>query len=212
MKQVLFSLLIITSITFSHAQSDFEPNGSFNVEVGLPNNVSNVAFRELLQGLVTITPSYQYTFNNSLSIGAGLRYNYFNINEFKNNIGLKGGLHILGAFAKIGQEKYYGNFGLDYGIRAGYAFNVFSTSSNKENHGGPHIDNSAFIEPVIGLALKSGDQSSFRLTIGYAFHTFDLRPEHLGTEYFSGIDPDKLGKITTYFSIGFGYSYYFGKK
>src|SRR5690554_1525834 len=212
MKQVLFSLLIITSITFSHAQSDFEPNGSFNVEVGLPNNVSNVAFRELLQGLVTITPSYQYTFNNSFSIGGGLRYNYFNINEFKNNIGLKGGLHIFGVFAKVGQEKYYGNFGLDYGVRIGYAFNSFSTNNNKKEHGGPHIDNSAFVEPVLGLALKSSDNSSFRLTIGYAFHTFDFRPEQVGTDYFSGIDADKLGVLTTYFTIGFGYSYYFGKK
>src|SRR5690554_7330134 len=107
MKQILFSLIFITSLNLAYSQSDFEPNGSFNVEVGLPNNVSNVAFKELLQGLVTITPSYQYTFNNSFSIGGGLRYNYFNINEFKNNIGLKGGLHIFGFFVKVVKENYY---------------------------------------------------------------------------------------------------------
>ena len=131
---------------------------------------------------------------------------------FKNNIGLSGGLHILGAFAKVGQEKYYGNFGLDYGVRLGYAFNVFATNKNKEELGAPYVDNSAFIEPTIGLALKSGDNSSFRLAIGYAFHTFKFRPEQAGTDKFSGIDPNKLGRITTYFTIGFGYSYYFGKK
>src|SRR5690554_8141637 len=110
MKQLIFILLLISSIFTVNAQAGFSPSSSFKVEIGLPNNATNYAFRDLMQGLVIVTPSYQYTFENSFSFGAGLRYGFFNVNEFKNNIGMSGGAHIAGVFGKIGQEKYYGNF------------------------------------------------------------------------------------------------------
>src|SRR5690554_2137996 len=120
MKQLIILLILISSVFTAQSQVDFIPNSSFKVEVGLPNNVSNYAFRDLMQGLVVVTPSFQYTFDNSFSLGIGLRYGFFNVNQFKNNIDMSGGLHLAGAFLKIGQEKYYGNFGVDYGVRLGY--------------------------------------------------------------------------------------------
>lgn len=212
MKQIILALVFFFTYTSVKGQADFEPKGSFNIEIGLPNNVTNNAFREIFQGLATITPSYQYTFGNTFSIGAGLRYNYFNVNEFKNNLDLSGGLHLMGAFLKVGQEKYYGNFGLDYGLRMGYTINLFNTNKNTEHLGKPYQDDSFMIEPVLGLALKSGDNSSFRLTMGYAFHTMKITANQVGVDQFSGLDQSKLNQITSYFSIGFGYSYYFGIK
>lgn len=213
MKQTSILLLLFFGVTVAtYSQKEFTPNGSFKVEISLPNNVTNKAFKELMQGLVVITPSYQYTFDNSFSIGAGLRYGFFNVNEFKNNIGMNGALHLAGAFLKIGQEKFYGKFGLDYGVRVGYSMNFFATNKNKEHLGKPFVNNGGFVEPTIGLCLMASENSSFRLALGYAFHSFKFRPEDMGIDKFSGIDPSRLNEITTYFTIGFGYSFYFGRK
>lgn len=212
MKQLIFSLLLICSVLTVNAQADFSPSSSFKVEIGLPNNATNYAFRDLMQGLVIVTPSYQYTFENSFSLGAGLRYGFFNVNEFKNNIGMSGGAHIAGVFGKIGQEKYYGNFGLDYGVRIGYTMNIFDTNKNNDLLGKPYINDGGFVEPTLGLSLMGNENTSFRLALGYAFHAFQFKPHQMGVDNFSGIDNDQLESITSYFTIGFGYSYYFGKK
>lgn len=211
MKQFIITFIFIGTLFNAQAQIDFSPRSSFKVEIGLPNNVSNNAFKELMQGLLIVSPSYQYTFENSLSIGAGLRYGFFNVNEFKNNIDMSGGMHTAGAFAKIGSEKYYGNFGLDYGVRVGYTTHFFATNKNEDVIGKPYMNDGGFVEPTIGLSLMATERTSFRLALGYAFHAFKFRPHQVGIENFSGIDPDNLDNITTYFTIGFGYSYYFGK-
>jgi hypothetical protein len=208
----LIVLALLLSLFFNaQSQVDFAPKSSFKVEIGLPNNVSNVAFRELLQGLVVVTPSFQHTFENTLSIGAGIRYGFFNVNEFKNNVDLTGAIHIAGAFVKVGQEKYYGNFGVDYGVRIGYAANFFATNYNDSLRGKPFISDAVFVEPTLGLSLMATEKTSFRLALGYALHGFKTSPYHMGVDTFSGINNSKLDKNTSYFTIGFGYSYYFGK-
>jgi hypothetical protein len=205
-------MLIVSIVLLSFtnvAQTDFAPSGSFKVELGLPNNATNNAFRELMQGLVVVTPSYQHTFDNTFSIGAGLRYAYFNVNQFKNNAGISGGMHMTGVFGKIGVEKFYGNFGVDYGVRIGYAMNFSTTNAIQDSLGGPYISDGGFVEPTLGLSLMSTENSSFRLALSYAFHAFIFKPEHIGLDEFSGLNPDKLDVLSTYFTIGFGYSYYF---
>lgn len=202
----------ILSIQAVNAQTSFSPGSSIKVQIGLPNNTSNKAFRSIMQGLVILTPSYQYTFENSFAIGAGLRYGYFNVNEFKNNASLTGGMHSMGAFLKIGQEKYFGRFGLDYGIRMGYTMNYFLTNLNKANKGGPYSNNSILIEPTISFALMATENSSFNFFMGYAIQNFKFRPNQVGLDYFSGISEEDNNKITSYFSIGFGYSYFFNRK
>lgn len=211
MKQLIVLLIVISSVFTAQAQVDFLPKSSFKVEIGLPNNVANTGFRELMQGLVVVTPSYQYTFDNSLSLGVGLRYGFFNVNEFKNNIDMAGGLHIAGAFVKIGKEQYYGNFGVDYGIRIGYSSNFFDTNKNQDTLGKPYRNDGAFLEPTLGISLMATERTSFRLALGYAFHSFKFTPEVMGVDQFSGIQESKLDKITSFFTVGFGYSYYFGK-
>ena len=65
MKQLILSLLFLSSILTVNSQTDFVPSSSFKVEIGLPNNATNYAFRDLMQGLVVVTPSYQYTFERT---------------------------------------------------------------------------------------------------------------------------------------------------
>ncbi|HLW30367.1 MAG TPA: hypothetical protein VKX29_05885 [Brumimicrobium sp.] len=212
MKQLIISLLLFSYILTAKSQTDFVPSSSFKVEIGLPNNATNYAFRDLMQGLVVVTPSYQYTFESSLSIAAGVRYGFFNVNEFKNNIGMAGGAHIAGVFGKIGREKFYGNFGLDYGVRIGYTMNFFNTNKNTELIGKAYRNDGGFVEPTLGLSLMGNENTSFRLALGYAFHAFQFQPHQMGITEFVGINSSKLNQMTTYFTIGFGYSYYFGNK
>lgn len=204
----IFCLMLTTQST---AQTDFVPKGSFKVEIALPNNATNTAFRDLMQGLVCVTPSYQHTLDNTLSFGIGLRYNYFDVNEFKNTVGLAGGMHTTGIFGKVGQEKFYGNFGVDYGVRVGYSFNFFDTNMNEEKLDGAYMNDAGFVEPHLGLALTANENTSFRLALGYAFHGFQFRPHQVGLDNFGGVNDDQLNSISTYFTIGFGYSYYFGQ-
>ena len=210
MKQLIVLSIIIGAAFTTQAQVDFMPKSSFKVEVGLPNNTSNYAFRDLMQGLVVVTPSFQYTFDNTITVAAGLRYGFFNVNEFKNNIDMTGGVHLAGVFAKIGQEKFYGNFGIDYGLRFGYSANIFATNTNEVAIGKPYVDEAVFIEPTLGLILMATERTSFRLALGYAIHDFEFSPNQMGLEEFSGIKDSKLNSRTSFFTVGFGYSYYFG--
>jgi hypothetical protein len=206
--------LIVVSTFWSYVSSqteEFQPAGSFKAEIGLANNTSNEAFRDLMQGLFNITAGYQYTLPSSLSLGVGVRHNYFTVNQFKNNIDLRGGIHFGGVYGKIGIEKYYGQFGIDIGIRAGYNMMVSVTNKCEEVNGGPSIFDGGFIEPVINLGLLADERSSFYLNLTYAFHTFKFQPYHVCEDDFSAYSAEGLDKITTYFVIGFGYSFYFGK-
>lgn len=212
MKNGVLSVIFICSIFVSQAQSTISPRSSFKVQIGLPSNTSNKAFRSIMQGLVILTPSYQYTFESSLALGAGLRYGFFNVNEFKNNANLSGGMHSVGAFIKVGQEKYFGKFGLDYGLRMGYTFNYFLTNQNKFKNQNPYSNNSFLIEPTISFSLMATEKTSFNFFLAYGVQTFKFRPNQVGLDYFSGISKEDNNQITSYFTIGFGYSYFFDKK
>jgi hypothetical protein len=212
MKQLASLILILFSWNSGSAQTEeFQPAGSFKAEIGLANNLSNVAFSDLMQGLFNITAGYQYTLPNSLSFGAGVRHNYFTVNQFKNNNDLRGGIHFGGVYGKIGIEKYYGQFGIDIGVRVGYNMIASATNKCKEANEGLTLFDGGFIEPVINLGLLADERSSFYLNLTYALHTIKFNPYHVCEDDFSAYSPEGLDKITTYFVIGFGYSFYFGK-
>lgn len=210
MKSILIVILVVVfSSTFAQ-QEEFQPRGSFKAEIALANNVSNVAFRDLMQGLANVTTGYQYTFPSSLSVGGGVRWNYFAVNQFKNNVDLSGGIHFGGVYGKVGIERYSGQIGIDAGIRGGYNM-MFSTTNKCKESGGVGIYDGAFIEPVFNVGLLAEENQSFYLTTSFAFHTFKFQPYHLCEQSFPAYEARKLDRITTYFTIGFGYSYYFGK-
>jgi hypothetical protein len=212
MKAISVCIAFIFFGHLSYAQTEeFQPAGSFKAEIGLANNMSNAAFRDLMQGLFNITAGYQYTLPSSLSLGVGVRHNYFAVNQFKNNIDLTGGIHFGGVYGKIGIERYYGQFGIDIGVRAGYNMMFSMTNRCKEQNEGPSIFDGGFIEPVINLGLLADERSSFYLNLTYAIHTFKFQPFHVCEETFSAYSEKGLNSITTYFVIGFGYSFYFGK-
>ena len=68
--QLLFILTFLFSSNIGMTQS-IDPDDSFTIELGLPNSFSNQPFKEIMQGLVCVSPYYQYAFKNGLAIGAG---------------------------------------------------------------------------------------------------------------------------------------------
>jgi hypothetical protein len=191
-----------------------DPDDSFTIELGLPNSFVNKPFMSIMQGLVAVSPLYQYTLKNHLSFGLGLHYTYFAVNEFRIPTKVYGGMHTIAGFAKFGHEKFWTEkFGTDIGVKFGYGQTIISTDALKDDGIFYKRLNAPYIEPIIGLVLASDVASSFRLTIGYAFYGFSYRPWLIGVDSNLGYDAAELNKLSSFLTVGFGYTHYFnGKK
>lgn len=189
------------------------PKSSFNVELGLPNTLANKPFSSMIQGLLNTGIYYQYAFDNSLAIGAGIRYSFFEVNQFKVPEPIDGGFHSAGAFVKVSREKFHTDrFGTDMGVKVGYTKNFISTDLNKTLGQNPQQVDAVYIEPCIGLILTADEFTSFRLHVGYAIQGFGFRPDLLGTQMDGGYDEAQFQKSTQYLIVGFGFTYYFKGK
>ena len=85
MRKGIYTLLILVFTvfhSFTEAQ-DMEIDDSFVFELGLPNGFVNAPFKNIMQGVVYVSPMYQYTLKSGILFGAGVHYSYFNINQFR---------------------------------------------------------------------------------------------------------------------------------
>jgi hypothetical protein len=166
-----------------------------------------------MQGLVNFSTYYQYDFKNHLTAGAGIRYGYFAINEFKVPKPVYGGMHSTGAFLKVGWEKFINDrFAIDLGVKVGYSQHYFDTDRNDSAGLNPIQLNSVYIDPTLGLILTADEVSSYRLFISYAGYGFGFKPSMIGLETFGGYDPAQFDKLTGFLIVGFGYTFYFKSK
>lgn len=209
---LLFSLWLFS--TKAVAQERMDIDDSFVIELGLPNAFVNAPFKNIMQGLVYVSPMYQYTLKSGISFGAGVHYSYFNVNQFRINQKVIGGMHNGAAFFKLGFEKFWTpTFATDIAVKAGFAQSAFSTDTLKKLGYTYQARISSYFEPNIGICLASDVNASFRLTLGYAFYGFGFRPMNLGINSDLGYSSSELNKISSYLIVGFGYSRYFnGKK
>ena len=204
---VFFFYLII----FSLSSQSIDPDDSFTFELGLPNAINNKAYRSIMQGLVCISPSYQYALKNGISFGVGLHYSYFAINEYRVQPKIFGGIHSAAAFLKLGHEKFWTErFGTETGCKIGY-LNSFAVSDLIKNY---RRTEASFVEPFISFIATSSVNSSYRLTIGFPFYGFIFTPETIGIlDSNLGYSNADFSKIASAFTISFGYTFYFnGKK
>lgn len=210
---VLLYLTSFLSISFVFSQA-IDPDDSFTIELGLPNSFVNKPFMSIMQGLVAVSPMYQYTLNNHLSFGVGLHYTYFAVNEFRVPSKVYGGMHTVAGFLKLGHEKFWTDkFGTDFGVKFGYGQTIISTDALKEDGIFYKRLNAPYLEPIIGLILASDVASAFRFTVGYAFYGFSYRPWLIGVDSNLGYSDKELKKLSSFLTVGFGYTHYFnGKK
>ena len=216
MKQGIYTLLLVVFawLQGSYTAQDMEIDDSFVLELGLPNGFVNAPFKNILQGVVYVSPMYQYTLRSGLMFGAGMHYSYFNINQFRINQKISGGMHNGAAFIKLGHEKFWTpSLATDIGVKAGFAQSAFVTDTLKSMGITYNSKQSVYIEPNIGICLAADVNASFRLTIGYAFYGFGFKPWDIGINSDLGYSASELNKLSSYLIVGFGYSRYFnGKK
>ena len=216
MKKGIYTLIIVVFawLQGSYTAQDMEIDDSFVFELGLPNGFVNAPFKNIMQGVVYVSPMYQYTLRSGLMFGAGVHYSYFNINQFRINQKISGGMHNGAAFIKLGHEKFWTpSLATDIGVKAGFAQTAFVTDTLKSMGITYNSKQSAYIEPNIGICLAADVNASFRLTIGYAFYGFGYKPWDIGINSDLGYSASELNKVSSYLIVGFGYSRYFnGKK
>lgn len=185
------------------------PKHTLNVELGLPVAFKNKAFKGIMQGLVNVSPSYQFCLDNHLAFGAGFRFTRFTVNEFNTPSQIHGGMNSMGPFLKFGHEKFHTNrFATDIGVKYGYTFNTFSTDSLKSQNMNPERTQSGFLEGTIGLILTADEFNSYRWIFSYAIYGFGFKPWQVGVTGDAGYDPSGFDVATQFFTFGFGYTYY----
>ncbi|MEY3049450.1 MAG: hypothetical protein RL365_1488 [Bacteroidota bacterium] len=216
MKKGIYTLILVVFawLQSSYMAQDMEIDDSFVFELGLPNGFVNAPFKNIMQGVVYVSPMYQYTLRSGLMFGAGVHYSFFNINQFRINQKISGGMHNGAAFIKLGHEKFWTpSLATDIGVKAGFAQTAFVTDTLKSMGITYNSKQSAYIEPNIGICLAADVNASFRLTIGYAFYGFGYKPWDIGINSDLGYSASELNKVSSYLIVGFGYSRYFnGKK
>ena len=219
MKKLIFSLLLLFILSGVYSQRKVQQSkGSFKMDLCLPNTVANYAFNRIYNGLVDVTAYYQYNVFNGLTVGGGLRYAYFMIDQFyvsnpKDKI--EGGLHMPSAFLKVGYEKFTTDrFAYEWSLNSGYTYAVSTNDSTKAILGKPFVDQDIFIQPKLGMYLIAEENTAFSLILSYTWFLNNFRPEYHAQDGFSGtgMKPSDWAGVTQFFSVGFGYSYYFGRK
>lgn len=217
MKRILILFLIVNCylVNLVKGQGIIEPKHSFTLELGLPNSFTNKAFREIMQGLVHVSPYYQYAFKNGFALGLGGRYSYFAINEFRVPSKVFGGNHSVGGFVKIGHEKFYSElFAIDAGVKLGYAQNIFYSDLLRSRGIDLISKSSIYIEPIIGFVLASSESDTYRLSLGYSFFNNSFKPWDIGYEDGNeiGYTAKELAPISSFLTVGFGYTHHFNGK
>jgi hypothetical protein len=212
LKRYIPIILFILCFAPGVSSQTIEPKHTFNIELGLPNGFTNPAFKSIMQGLVNVSTYYQYDFKNHLTVGAGIRYSYFTINEFKVPSPVYGGVHAAGGFLKVGWQKFFSDrFATDFGFKVGYTQQFFDTDRNDTLGVNPLKVDCIYTEPSLGLILTADEQNSYRFFASYGFSGFGFKPSMIGLETFGGYDPADFNKVTGVLIIGFGYTYYFKK-
>jgi hypothetical protein len=204
--------LLVHSIGVNAQKID--PDDSFTFELCLPNSFVNKPYKTIMQGLVSVSPYYQYSFKNGISFGVGVHYSYFAINEFRMPVKVFGGIHTGAAFLKLGHEWFWTErFGTDIGCKIGY-LQSYAVSDLLRSKGMMYRQTEAlFIEPTIGFLLSADVNSSYRLTIGYPFYGYTFTPRTIGYDANLGYADSEFSKICSFLNVGFAYTFYFnGKK
>jgi len=214
---ILLCALLFSSADAS-AQTYFQPEGSFSIDVGIPAKGKNHSFGNVMEGLFNGGMTFQYNIFGGITVGGGLKYSFFVMNPFAlNNVQWNGVLHIPAAHIKIGYEKFTTDrISFSGSVRMGYSAIacVHGNDSIEVGLDRQLTEFAFFMEPQFEIALLTEKTSSdaFSLVLGYSFYFNEFGPRYLGMNSFPGLYAEDYAGITRFFSFGFGYRYYMGRK
>jgi len=213
----IFLFLIVSSAAQVQAQEKtFEPKGSFSVDAGVPTLGRNYAFRRVMEGLFNGGIGFKYNIFKGMTLGIGAKYSFFNINTFAlKNANWSGGLHMPAPYIDLSFEKFTTErISLSAGVKIGYAAMISVNDSCKNATGEPVIYGALFFEPHVEALMLTGKGSSdgFSFILGYNIYNRPFTPGFLCMNELPNLEPENYKGFTGFFSIGFGYRYYFGRK
>ena len=212
MKRYIIVIFIFLAIQVQ-SQELFRPSHSIKVDMGLPASQGNKPYKFIMQGLFNVSTYYQYSLPFGLNFGAGGNFNYFTINEFRIPGMVSGGIATLGGFGKLGYERFFTpKIATDFGVKFGYSYSFSNNTRTKELIGKAHTYDAPYIEPMVNLYLMADEQNGFSLSVGYVFRGVKFNETHLMIDEITGYEPKDFGGITHFLIVGFGYTYYIGKK
>lgn len=215
MKSILVAIVCLSLFQLNAQQRVRQSKGSFKVDLCLPNTVANYAFDRVHNGLGDASVYYQYNVYEGLTIGGGVRYAYFMIDQFSVSNPITGGLHFPAGYLKVGFEKFSNDrFAYEWSLNSGYMMALSTNDSTDAKLGEPFIDQGIFIQPKLGMYVMAEQNSAFSLMFSYTWFLNNFRPDYHAQETFpgTGMKPPDWAGVTQFFSVGFGYSYYFNRR
>ncbi len=182
---------------------------NISTELSLPSGRSNVAFNNYLKGLINVNPKLQYKATKHFYVALAPKYMYYSVASYKVPEKMNGGMHSVGGNIELGYTTWRTNyFGLEFGVKAGFAQTQFITDKTKVT--GINRKNCTYIEPTISFILAADEAVAYRWIIGYQFSSLQFHPNDIGLSTLGGYTESQLRKTTNSLLIGFGLSYYFG--
>lgn len=213
---ILSFVLLFAGLQVQAQEKAYEPKGSFSVDVGIPALGQNYSFKRIMEGLFNGGVTYQYNLFKGITVGAGAKYSFFDMNTFAlNNADWRGGLHMPAGYLRLAYEKFTTErVSLSAGMKIGYSYMISANDSCKTAMGKPYTYGTFFMEPQIEALMLTGksDAGGFSFVLGYNFYFADFGPEYLCMDEFPNLSEEDYKGITRFLSIGFGYRYYFGRK
>lgn len=216
-KSSLIFSLFICFVFNAHSQSKvFSPKGSFSLDMGVPAKPQNPAFEHTMEGLLNAGIDFRYNVFKGITVGAGLKYTFFTLNSFAfPNTAISGGMQSPGAYIILGYEKFTTErISFTASVRGGYSLLMNFNDSCRVNLGKQHISESFFVEPQVEMIMLTSKVSehAFSMVLGYSFYFHEFTNEDLCMKKIPSILDEDYEGITRYFSIGFGYRYYLGRR
>lgn len=216
----LFFLLLCMSCTLFAQDDDpdsyklIKPKHSYSVDLWLPTGTANKSFRKLMQGIVRVGASYQFSLSNNLNMGIGANYSYFRINKF--NVGSNpnvGGLNLSTGFIKLGYEEFYSErIGTEFSLKFGYSYLNFYSDSLQSLFGSSVTSESSFLEPGFSFILTASETTAYKWYFSYAFQGIGFNPTRIGNYDDLGFNPASFSTPTQYFTFGFTFTHYFKQR
>jgi len=175
----------------------------------IPTPTYNKSFTKTVNGIADMSLHYNYPVFRYFTAGAGFKFTYLQINDFKTNVKTNANVKIYTPFVRFGFEKFTRpKFFYGAHLKAGYAsLNFFSNicDSLYGEKGGPK-DKGLYLEPEISFYLMAGDNLAFGIQIAYNFIFDKYGPDNVCLPNFSGMTAADSEGNYQYFSLGFGFS------
>lgn len=209
----LFLLLLLLFSSFSTFSQKIEPAFSLNAGIGISSSTGNEPYDKQIQGLVSGNFYGQYSFPFHFHVGLGIAYTLNVINSFNVTTPVNGEIHNGFGYLNLGYDQFLSEkFAFDFSVRAGSSYNLINSNLLKDQGMSGRVFDALYLEGIVGLILAADEKSSFRLNLGYGIQGYSYDETFIGLPTQGAYSESQIKKPVSFFTIGFGYTYYLSSK